>query len=68
MTQAQTDRYVECSECGHTVEYDHDTDGCHSDGCTCTVRWSRDAKRTLRKAEGLPATWPKTGIHSGGAR
>lgn len=57
-TQALRDGYVECSECGHTIEWDHDNRGCHLVECTCTARWTRDQKRRLRATEGLSQAWP----------
>lgn len=54
---ARADGYCECQECGHTLEWDHDTEGCHNAGCGCREAWSRDAKRALRRRYRLPATW-----------
>lgn len=57
--RARSDGYIECQECGHTLEYNHDRTGCTSDGCGCREVWSRAALRQLRQSYGLPASWPK---------
>lgn len=59
MGQAQEDGYVECSECGHTIEYDHDRNGCTLDPCRCRAGFTVAVKRDIRAREGLPRTWPR---------
>lgn len=56
-TQAQIDGYVECSECGHTIEYDHTLKGCNLDGCGCQNGWMIEEIKDLREREGLPRFW-----------
>lgn len=51
------DGYIECSECGHTLENDHDLEGCHGDGCDCTFALTRKAVRDLRAEYGMPRRW-----------
>lgn len=48
------DGYIECSECGHTLEWDH-RKGCRL--CTCRVSWTVIAIRKLRQQNGLPVRW-----------
>lgn len=41
--------YIECTECGHDLWSAHNPKGCHLEGCTCTIGWTRDAKRALAR-------------------
>ena len=46
---------IECTECGHTIERNHDEDGC--DLCACHIAWTTTQKREYRTELGLPARW-----------
>ena len=52
-----SDGYIECADCGHTLEGAHTTDGCTQGGCPCRIGWTRAAVRKLRKEAGLPAQY-----------
>jgi hypothetical protein len=57
---AREDGYIECSECGHILEWDHTLSaGCGADGCTCRVKLTRMEVSNLREAAGLTRTIPK---------
>jgi len=60
-TQAQQDGYVECSDCGHPLEYSHNTRGCETcrgdGGVNCPTRWTKAQIRAVRRREGLPAAY-----------
>jgi Zn finger protein HypA/HybF involved in hydrogenase expression len=43
--QTRWDGYIECTQCGHTVGYDHHQAGC--DLCDCAARWTVRAKQEL---------------------
>lgn len=62
-TQAQTDGYVECGECGHAIEA-HDANGCVSCGgeCACAESWTEREIRRTRIREGLSGSYDPTDI------
>lgn len=55
VSQALEDGYIECTECGHTLEWNHNTKGC--DICHCRIRWTVREKQDLRQRHGLPRRW-----------
>ena len=53
--------YIECTECGHTLEATHGPDGCEGlpdgDGCNCSTHWTRKEIQALRRSHGLVGEW-----------
>jgi hypothetical protein len=60
------DDFIECSECGHTLEHWHGPAGCTlghdgwsegDEGCACEIPWEFDEVCDLRERLGLPRKW-----------
>lgn len=54
----QEDWYVECSSCGHEIDF-HDHNGCQAEdgasACTCELSWTREKEiREYYKKVGVP--------------
>lgn len=54
----ETERYVECAECGHPIEQTGADGECVAvPGCPCPIRWSTAAIKAARQRVGLPARY-----------
>lgn len=52
--------FIDCTECGHTIELQHDTTGCEGsldEPCDCPARWTVKEIMALRRSHGLPDDW-----------